>query len=231
MVLLSDKELTWDVICRKGREGPGRCYLCNLESESNVNIGVDCTFSRSVWFELEAKLQLNNLWNGNSVSTCLKNWCLNGEVKHVRSLPVIMLWFIWKARNQSCFDDYFLSPYQVSFLCLGMLSSFPQDKIVVRIRHAVEEVIDKSFPWGYFDRSTAGEPKICGAGGLLFIFDEHYFTFKAGLGYGTNNYAELLELKLLITLALDKHFNKWQIFGDSQLVINRAIGKYQIQNI
>ena len=26
--LLSNKSLTWDVLRRKGREGPGRCYLC-----------------------------------------------------------------------------------------------------------------------------------------------------------------------------------------------------------
>ena len=30
--LLSDKALTWDVLCRKGREGPGRCFLCKLDS-------------------------------------------------------------------------------------------------------------------------------------------------------------------------------------------------------
>ena len=102
---------------------------------------------------------------------------------------------------------------------------------MVRIRSIVEEVIDKSFPWGYFDRLGAGDPKICGAGGLLFISDEHYFTFKAGLGYGANNYAELLGLKLLLTLALDKHINKLWIFGDSQLVINWATGKYRIQII
>ena len=38
--LLSDKALTWDVIVRKGREGPGRCYLCKLDVEHNHHIGV-----------------------------------------------------------------------------------------------------------------------------------------------------------------------------------------------
>ena len=51
------------------------------------------------------------------------------------------------------------------------------------------EVIEKSFAWGYFDSSAAGEPKICGARGMLYISDEHYFSYKAGLGSGTNNYA------------------------------------------
>ena len=51
------------------------------------------------------------------------------------------------------------------------------------------------------------------------------------MGFGTNNYAELLGLKLLFTLVLDNHISKLQIFGDSQLVINWATGKFRIQNI
>ena len=109
--ILKDKALTWDVICCKGKEGPGRCYLCKTDSESNVHLGVDCSYTRQVWIELEAKLGLYNLWIGTLVSLCLKNWCMKGEVKHIRSLPIIVLWFIWKARNQSCFEDYVLSPF------------------------------------------------------------------------------------------------------------------------
>ena len=107
--LLSDKALTWDVICRKGKEGPGRCYLYKMDSESNFHLGVECSFSRSVWLELEFKLNIKNLWSGNSVNSCLKNWCLNVEVKHIRSLHVIVLWFLWKTRNWSCFEDYTLT--------------------------------------------------------------------------------------------------------------------------
>ena len=110
------------------------------------------------------------------------------------------------------------------------MSSFPQDKII-RIRLVVEEVIDKSYPWGYFDGLATGDPKICGAGGLLYISDEHYFTFKAGLGLGTNNFAKLFGLKLLLTLSLEHNYKHLQIFGDSYLVINWATGKYRIQNI
>ena len=61
---------------------------------------------------------------------------------------------------------------------------------MVKIRIVSVDNIDKTYPWGYFDGSAAGEPKICGAGGMLYISDEHYFSFKAGLGIGTNNYAE-----------------------------------------
>ena len=84
---------------------------------------------------------------------------------------------------------------------------------------------------GYFDGSVAGVPRICGVGGLLYISDEHYFTFSAGLGMGTNNFAELLALKLLFTLALKYEIHTLHIFGDSQLVINWVIGKKEIENM
>ena len=38
--LFSNKALTWDVLVKKGREGPGRCSLCKLEAESNFHLGV-----------------------------------------------------------------------------------------------------------------------------------------------------------------------------------------------
>ena len=51
------------------------------------------------------------------------------------------------------------------------------------------------------------------------------------MGLDTNNFAELFGLNLLLSLALDKHLTKLQVFGDSQLVINWVFGKYRIQNI
>ena len=84
---------------------------------------------------------------------------------------------------------------------------------------------------GYFDGSAVGDPKICGAGGMLFISDIHFFSFKAGLGLGTNNYAELCALKLLLRLTRKNNLDKIQVFGDSQLVINWASGKYRLLNI
>ena len=76
-----------------------------------------------------------------------------------------------------CFEDLNPMPHQVSSLCLGLWNSYPQDNRSLNIRLVVEEIIDKSSPWGYFDGSAVGVPHICGAGGLLYISNEHCFTF------------------------------------------------------
>ena len=85
----------------------------------------------------------------------------------------------------------------------------------MKIIYVVVEHIDKSYPWGYFDGSTTGEPKICGAGGMLYITNEHYFYFKVGLGVPTNNSAELCALNLLLILARKNNIAKILIFADS----------------
>ena len=75
----------------------------------------------------------------------------------------------------------------------------------------------------YFDGSEAGEL------GLLYIRDDHYFTYKAGMGFGTNNFDELLTLKLLLTLTLKKHISIMQIFGDSKFAaFSGSSRSYQI---
>ena len=73
-------------------------------------MGIECVFTQSVWLDIEIKLNLMHLWTEDSVISCMKSWCLNEEVKLIRSLPVIVLWFIWKARNQNCFEDINLVP-------------------------------------------------------------------------------------------------------------------------
>ena len=83
---------------------------------------------------------------------------------------------------------------------------------MVSIRSIFVEEIDHSYAWGYFDGSAAGDPMICGAGGILYFSDRHYISFKAGLGLGTNNYAELCALKLLLRLARMHNLDQLQIF-------------------
>ena len=73
---------------------------------------------------------------------------------------------------------------------------------------------------GFFYGSASGDPHLCGVGGILYLKDGHYFTFKVGLGVGTNNLVELYAMKLLLILELDKQITKIQVFGDSLLVIN-----------
>lgn len=58
-----------------------------------------------------------------------------------------------------------------------------------------------------------------GTGGVLYISNSQSLRFKAGTGQGSNNFSELMALKLLLTLALECGLSHLQVFGDSLLVI------------
>ena len=60
----------------------------------------------------------------------------------------------------------------------------------------------------------------CRVGGIIFLAHNASFSFKAGLGFGTNNFVELLVLWLLLRLARIKDLDKLIVHGDSMIVIN-----------
>jgi hypothetical protein len=48
--------------------------------------------------------------------------------------------------------------------------------------------IDKENYWNFFDGACKGQSKLCGIGGVLYLLDTYYITFK-------ENYAEVLTIK------------------------------------
>ena len=66
----------------------------------------------------------------------------------------------------------------MSSFSLGKMMALPQKSSVASIRTIFVEVIDKTFAWGFFYGSRAGEPKICGARGMLFISDEQFSLLR-----------------------------------------------------
>ena len=90
--LLSNKALTWDTLCRKVREGSVICYLCKVAGELNAHLGVDWPYTKTVWYEIESKLQLNNLWVGDTMEHCLKTWCSEEELKDNRLSSFNCIW-------------------------------------------------------------------------------------------------------------------------------------------
>jgi hypothetical protein len=103
---------------------------------------------------------------------------------------------------------------------LIILSHLPQGKAVPPVRLVVEEIVDHSQPWDFFNGASQNDGKIYGGGVVLYLSDSHFFKLKMGLGSGSNNYTELMALKLLLTFVEEKGIISLQIFEDSMVVIN-----------
>ena len=86
------------------------------------------------------------------------------------------------------------------------------------------EEIDHSRPWGCFYGSSQDQQLSCGGGGCLYLSKSHSFHLSSGLGRGSNNFAELMALKILILFALEQHCHSLQSFGDSMIVLDWARG-------
>ena len=110
------------------------------------------------------------------------------------------------------------SPEEVARKGLDTLSYFSQTKNNPSPRIIAPEQLDKNIPWAFFD--GASQNLTCGGGAILFLNPNHHFQISMGLGSGTNNYAELMTLKLLLCFAIERNFKKLQVFGDSMVVIN-----------
>ena len=84
----------------------------------------------------------------------------------------------------------------------AIIQHFRAPEQIPKIRPVREELIDKDIPWGYFDGASQAHQLNCGGGGVLYKSEDHFFHFSAGLGRGSNNYAELMALRLLLLFAL-----------------------------
>ena len=76
----------------------------------------------------------------------------------------------------------------------GILPAFPQYIRATRQREVLELEVDRSMAWGFYD--GAAQNNLCGGGAILFMIENHYFELMVGLGEGSNNFAELLSLKI-----------------------------------
>jgi ribonuclease HI len=79
--------------------------------------------------------------------------------------------------------------------------------------------VDHTRLWEFFYGASQNRNQSYSGGVVLHLFNHVCYKIKMGLGPGTNNYAELLSLKLLLLFAKVKNVNSIHIFGDSQIVV------------
>jgi hypothetical protein len=106
-LVIEEKILTWNMLQRKGWEGPGRCPLCKKDLETPLHIFKLCPFTLTVWKFLKQILILDGEWTGNSLLECLKNWYMNKRVPTV--IAAYVIWFTWLERNRAIFEETSLS--------------------------------------------------------------------------------------------------------------------------
>jgi hypothetical protein len=216
---------------KRSIEGPGWCTLCKGANENSMHLFILCPFSKQVWQDITLHLNQRLTWEGPSIETTWQQWTQHTSYKNIKAFPFIICWGIWLARNKEIFQDQPSLPELTASQGLAILSHFPQEKDIPPIHPTFPTPIDLSKPWAYFDDASQTNNQICGGGATLYLSNKHLFKIKMGLGPGTNNYVELLALKLLLQFVGEKGVQNLQIFGDSKNVINWTRKQQSCHNI
>ena len=72
-LLLGKRILTWNMLQRKGFEGPGICSLCQDAEESITHLMIDCPFSVLVWKHIGQLFETDLIWHGRHITEAFRS--------------------------------------------------------------------------------------------------------------------------------------------------------------
>jgi len=226
---LENKVPTWDNLQKRSFQGPGWCVLCKRAQESITHLFLSCSYSVDVWKECSTLVGRPCQWTGASIGDAWEDWWRRTTNQKLKYLPLLVIWGIWLARNKAIFNDRPSLPAITAAQSHGILKSLPEYVRAANQRRILEVEIDHSQPWAFFD--GASQNNLSGGGAVLHLSDTHSYTISMGLGEGSNNFAELMSLKLLLIFALEKGCTKITCFGDSLNVINWVNNTQECRNL
>lgn len=85
------KVLTWEMMRKRNKAGPGICLLCRNNEETTYHLFLTCSYSQQVWSELERQLGLSNLWIQDSIEEYFVVWFIIRELKQLKVPPYSVL--------------------------------------------------------------------------------------------------------------------------------------------
>lgn len=202
-----------------------------MDLESIDHLFINCPYTIKVSSDMEILIGQKDVWTGNTLLNCFENQYQNRSLHSYRTLPFLVFWGIWLTRNTPIFQNKLIPSIQCTYQIHSIfvhLKRFPK----VNIQRSITPLlIDKSHPWGFFDGASQVNSSLYGVGGIIFFKPNHYISFSARLGNGTNNFVKIMALKLLLTLAKDRRMDQIQVFGDSKVIINWINGIYHVKSL
>lgn len=154
-----------------------------------------------IWQSISAHIQLTRRWEGADINQVWEQWFNQHRNSKLQSLPIIIRWYYWLARNRLTFEDKEINWPQLTAKIIAAYNETP-DPVQPKTRRPHDPPhIDQNQPWAFFD--GAAQPQGCGGGFLLYKNPQHIYKAKLGLGAGSNNFAELITLRHLFHFALN----------------------------
>jgi ribonuclease HI len=223
-----EKLLSWDMLRRRGWEGPSYCSLCRKATEDINHLLVHCPFTQMVWSRVLSHLSLQLIWNGNTLSNSYTRWLEQPTAP--KSLPALVSWQIWIARNRAIFDSRPPTLQSVVQKLLGTYNWKQPPPRPLKLSVCDVHCLD-GYTVAYFDGAARASGDCCGAGGLYKSHSSRVTYWYLNCGAGTNNRAELLGLWAALYLASVWSISHLHVLGDSRLIIDWISQKSKLQSV
>ena len=175
------------------------------------------SYTHEDWCHLFLLVDLPFIWTGVDIQLAWYSWTSCIHFSTSVALPVFAIWGIWLARNRKIFDDILILAQVYARRSFGIFEAFLVLASILPVIFIKDPIVDVSSPWAFVDGTSQGRPQIGGAGGILHLNYAQSFHFSAGLGDGTNNYAEFATIIFLWKLSFSLGVDRLQIIGDSKL--------------
>jgi ribonuclease HI len=223
-----EKILSWDVLQRRGWEGPGICLLCSQASEDIHHLLVHCFFTKEVWKRLLKHFSLSVSWSGTSLSDCFSLW--SSQKSAPLCLAVHVCWQIWIERNKAIFED---RPPSLPVVVHRIMASFHWQPSTVKPfpLKACDFKMAEGYTLACFDGAALSNGLCCGAGGIFKNHPTRITKWFFNCGVGTNTKAELLGLWASLTLASFWSINHLHVLGDSRVIIDWITQKCKLHSV
>ena len=100
---LSNKLLTWEMLKKRGFEGPSIYSLCKMNEETISHLFSLCPYAGSVWIGVTRTLSNKGTHEIQTATLeeCTKSWLQDEAVGLYEAFPVLFVYSIWEAQNRT----------------------------------------------------------------------------------------------------------------------------------
>lgn len=131
-------------------------------------------------------LGINELWNGNTIETCLRRW--------FSSRNLVVVWCLWHAWNVALFENSKVPQEVVAFRATSIYKHYLHNDLPLAAAGAQKVVAEKQGFHAYLD--GACQNSICGLGACIFAGEALVLYFKEHVGNGAKFQGLLSLLRL-----------------------------------
>ena len=113
MTIITNKLLTWEMLSKRGFEGPGLFSLCRSSDETISHLFSSCPYAGNVWMGIVGMLSARRTHERESATLEVqtKTWWHDEGVGPYEAFHVLFVYSIWKAHDRSIFNNTWNPPH------------------------------------------------------------------------------------------------------------------------